>query len=97
MPVKVTVVDEGALRDLPSHEVEIPDKCPHCGSDLTGGSAVQEAGFVYYSSSGWIEKADPAHGRTEDDLDFSGSFEEHFDAGTIHTGYLCNACDGILA
>lgn len=96
MPVKVNIVDEEAIRKLPTREVEIPDTCPHCGADLTDpGSAIREAGFVWYSSPAFIEKAEPKHGRLEDSLECDG-FEESFDGTTMRVGYLCNACDSAL-
>jgi hypothetical protein len=96
MPVKVKVLAPDAFRKLPEVEITIPDKCPHCGTDLTGENGLQETGWVFYCSHGCIEKADPAHGRTEDSLECDGSFEESFDAGTIHTAYMCNACDHVF-
>jgi hypothetical protein len=92
MPVKVHIVDEQAVQKLPTREVEIPDTCPGCGADLTDAgddSLIVEAGFVYYSAHQNIVKG----AETSDFLDGNGSFEECFDAGTMHTGFMCNACE----
>lgn len=94
MPVKTKIVDPRFDMNLIPHiEVEIPDTCPHCGADLTeAGCTIREAGFVWYSSPAFIDKAAPEYGRTEDAIECDG-FEESFDNSTLRTGYLCNACD----
>jgi hypothetical protein len=98
MPVKVNIIDEAAINALPSREVEIPDKCPGCGADLTEPEAIREGGFVWYSSPCYIAKdgAGTIAGASEDVIESDG-FEESFDAGTIVVGYLCHACDLDLA
>jgi hypothetical protein len=94
MPVKVHVIDEAQFMSLPTREVEIPDTCPHCGADLTESGALREGGFVWYSSPSYIEKADGK--AIPEDVIESDGFEECFDAGTAHVGYMCNACDADL-
>jgi hypothetical protein len=93
MPAKMSVINEDAIKKIRDVEIVIPDTCPNCGTDLTQPNAVQENGWVFYCSHGGIQKAAPDHGRLTDNLECDGSFEECFDAGTMHTEYLCNACD----
>jgi hypothetical protein len=92
MPVKVTLTK--IPQDLPTVEVEIPDNCPYCGADLTDpGSTICEAGFVWYSSPAYINKATAQ--QPKDAIECDG-FQESFDETTMHVGYLCNECDGDL-
>jgi hypothetical protein len=96
MPVKVTITK---IPEKPSAiEVEIPDACPYCGTDLTdlanSSTTIREAGFVWYSSPAYIAKADQQH-QMQDAIECDG-FVESFDETTMRTSYLCNECDGDL-
>ena len=95
MPVKAKIIDpKFNTHTIPTVEIEIPDTCPCCGADLTDpGSTIREAGFVWYSSPAFINKA-TREGDT-DSIEADG-FEESFDDTTMRVGYLCNECDGDL-
>jgi hypothetical protein len=95
MPVKVHVIDEAQFVSLPTREVEIPDTCPHCQADLTQSGALREGGFVWYSSPCYIDKGASGTAEEGDAIECDG-FEECFDNGTAHVGYLCDACDADL-
>ena len=84
MPMKLTV--EHFTSDPERIEVEIPDKCPHCDSDLCESGSLIELGFTATESDCSLYKEDG-----ETDLDFTGSSVTFFEE-QIAVGYECRAC-----
>jgi hypothetical protein len=85
MPAKVTI----SIVGVTTIEIEIPDKCPECGADLTETESIRETGYVAYSSPGHIEK-DPRQVaiQCENETDFADS---------MITRHECLACSHTLA
>ena len=83
MPAKVTVTTVTTTE----RQVEIPDRCPGCGTDLTETQSIRESGYVAFSSYCHVDGDEV---RAEDEFD-------HDFADSMRTRYECLSCSHVLA
>ena len=85
MPITVTIAKYDPCT-IPEVDIEIPDKCPGCGADLTAEGAIMEGQFLWSAQHCNIDTSEQPPVR----LEYHSSKDNS--ESCVVVGYTCDAC-----
>jgi hypothetical protein len=76
--------------------VEIPDKCPNCGQDLTSDNSLRVVRYDASSYDGKLARVPDDREEEGNDFIYNSAFEPITDELVDGLEYFCNGCDTSL-